>query len=108
MLRMLSVKRIRSYFAELLRVYTTLGGVLHGKNLLRKKVWNVLHNILSCAKFLRAYTTYRAVSGVFRTIDPHPLSEDARHWIGLLQYNPSTVYTVQLITLAGIVLSINC
>ncbi len=68
------------------------------------------------------YIEYRAVSGVFRTIDPsglHPLStrsvcpppapkaggytlaerwggggvnisEDARHWIGLLQYNPST------------------
>ncbi len=68
------------------------------------------------------YEEYRAVSGVFRTIDPppplHPASvsylppappkagnihtrravrgcgvnilEDARHWIGLLQYNPST------------------
>jgi hypothetical protein len=21
-------------------------------------------------------------------------SEDARHWIGLLQYNPSTIYTI--------------
>ena len=51
------------------------------------------------------------VSGVFRTIGPPPplhpasvssprteggegvgvnFSEDARHWIGLLQYNPST------------------
>ncbi len=29
---------------------------------------------------------YRAVSGVFRTIDPPP----SQHWIGLLQYNPST------------------
>jgi hypothetical protein len=66
------------------------------------------------------YIEYRAVSGVFRTIDPPPslhpasvssprtkggrvhtrrevrkgggvnISEDARHWIGLLQYNPST------------------
>jgi hypothetical protein len=62
------------------------------------------------------YIEYRAVSGVFRNIDPHPLStqrvcppptpkvhtrravrgwgvnisEDARHWISLLQYNPST------------------
>jgi hypothetical protein len=64
------------------------------------------------------YIEYRSVSGVFRTIDPpSPLqpasvssprtkgwgvhtrravrgwgvniSEDARHWIGLLQYNPS-------------------
>ncbi len=42
------------------------------------------------------YIEYKAVSGVFRTIDPtHSLggdgvdSEDARHWIGLLQYNPS-------------------
>jgi hypothetical protein len=57
------------------------------------------------------YVEYRAVSGVFQNIDPppplHPASvsplrravrgvgggntlEDARHWIGLLQYNPST------------------
>jgi hypothetical protein len=49
------------------------------------------------------YIVYRAVSGVFRSIDPPPplhpasvssprtnISEDARHWIGLLQYNPST------------------
>jgi hypothetical protein len=67
------------------------------------------------------YIEYRAVFGVFQTIDPPPLStqrvcpppapkaggctvhtrravrgwevnilEDARHWIGLLQYNPST------------------
>jgi hypothetical protein len=63
------------------------------------------------------YIEYRAVSGVFRTINPPPplhpasvssprtkgegvhtrwavrgwrvnISEDARHWIGLLQYNP--------------------
>jgi hypothetical protein len=67
----------------------------------------------------KEYIEYRAVSGVFRTIDPPPpvhsasvsshrhqrrgvhtrravrgwevnISEDARHWIGLLQYNPST------------------
>ncbi len=61
------------------------------------------------------YIECRAVSGVFRTIDPPPsppsecvlpphqrrgggytlgrgvnISEDPRHWIGLLQYNPST------------------
>ncbi len=65
------------------------------------------------------YVDYRAVSGVFQNIDPphpplHPVRvfsprtkggrytrravrgwgvsilEDARHWIGLLQYNPST------------------
>jgi hypothetical protein len=63
------------------------------------------------------YIEYRAVSGVFQTIDPPPplhpasvsslrtkgahspggeggggvnISEDARHWIGLLQYNPYT------------------
>jgi hypothetical protein len=68
------------------------------------------------------------VSGVFRTIDPHPplhpasvsffrtkggsthspgcgkrgggwgvtISEDARHWIGLLQYNPSMVSPISL------------
>ncbi len=62
------------------------------------------------------YIVYRAVSEVFRTIDPlpqlHPasvsspctkgggytlagrrganISEDARHWVGFLQYNPST------------------
>ena len=44
------------------------------------------------------YIEYRAVSCVFRTIDPprRPggegvnISEDARHWIGLLRYNPST------------------
>ncbi len=69
------------------------------------------------------YVEYRAESGVFRTIlTPHPplplasvssprtegggytlagrwgdggvnISEDARHWIGLLQYNPSTILT---------------
>jgi hypothetical protein len=64
------------------------------------------------------YIEYRAVSGVFQNIDPPPplhpasvsspaqkrrfgthspggegvnISEDARHWIGLLQYNPSTL-----------------
>jgi hypothetical protein len=63
------------------------------------------------------YIEYRAVFGVFGTIEPPPplpltsvsyprtkgggggggegwgvnISEDARHWIGLLQYNPSTV-----------------
>jgi hypothetical protein len=63
------------------------------------------------------YIDYRAVSGVFRTIGPPPslhparapapkaggthspggegmgvnISEDARQWIDLLQYNPSTV-----------------
>jgi hypothetical protein len=55
------------------------------------------------------YIEYRAVSGVFQTIDPSTpspprecvlpphqrrggvnISEDARHWIGLLKYNPST------------------
>ncbi len=64
------------------------------------------------------YREQSSVSGVFRTIDPHPLStqrvcplpaggytlhtrravsgwgvnssDDARHWIDLLQYNPST------------------
>ena len=65
------------------------------------------------------YIDYRAVSGVFRTTDPPPplhpasvssprtkgggvhtrravkgwgvnISEEVRHWIGLLQYNPST------------------
>jgi hypothetical protein len=74
----------------------------------------LIHKVLT-------YIEYRAVSGVFRTtvLTPHPLSaqrvctpphqrrggtnspggegvvvnssEDARHWIGLLQYNPSTV-----------------
>ncbi len=38
------------------------------------------------------YVEYRAVSGVFQNIDPRgQFFEDARHWIGLLQYNPSTV-----------------
>ncbi len=57
------------------------------------------------------YVEYRAVSGVFQNIDPPPPSppsecvlpphqrrgggvnilKDARHWIGLLQYNLSTV-----------------
>ncbi len=69
------------------------------------------------------YIEYRTVSGVFRTIDPPPplhpasvssprtkgggvhirravrgwgvnISEDARHWISLLQYNPSTNFTL--------------
>jgi hypothetical protein len=53
------------------------------------------------------YIEYRAVSGVFQNIDPPPLhpasvggegeegkfSEDARHWIGLLEYNVFTVST---------------
>ncbi len=80
----------------------------------------VLHKVLT-------FIEYRAVSGVFRTIDPptplNPvsvssprtkgggggvgthspggegvegvnISEDARHWIGLLQYNPSTLYCI--------------
>jgi hypothetical protein len=72
---------------------------------------------------LLTYIEYRAVSGVFLTIDPPPpldpsewsspcteggrytlagrwggggginISKDARHWIDLLQYNPSTGYT---------------
>ncbi len=76
-----------------------------------------LHKVLT-------YIEYRAVSGVFRTIDPptplNPasvssprteggggvhtrravswwgvnISEDAWHWIGLLQYNPSTQYCI--------------
>jgi hypothetical protein len=58
------------------------------------------------------YVEYRAVSGVFQNVDPpppfHPASvssprtkgrrgvgvnilENARHWIGLLQYNISTI-----------------
>jgi hypothetical protein len=73
----------------------------------------------------RTYIKYRAVSGVLRTItiDPHPLStqrvcpppapkagwrggrlgdisEDARHWIGLLQYNPSTLIIIFCFSLA--------
>ncbi len=66
------------------------------------------------------FIEYRALSGVFRTIDPPPpptsphrecvpllhqmrgamggwgvnISEDARHWIGLLQYNPSTIQCI--------------
>ncbi len=52
------------------------------------------------------YVEYRAVSGVFQNIDPppplHPASvsshrtkgEDARHWIGLLQYNLTTAYNI--------------
>jgi hypothetical protein len=68
------------------------------------------------------YIEYRAVSGVFRTtlltplssqrVCPPPapkaggshsqggegggvnISEDARHWIGLLQYNPSTLIPI--------------
>ncbi len=76
---------------------------------------SVVHKVL-------LHIEYRAVSGVFRTIDPTPplrpasgsspphqrrgggvhtrravwgvgvnSSEDARHWIGILQYNPSTL-----------------
>jgi hypothetical protein len=77
-------------------------------------------SIEACPHKVLTYIEYRAVSGVLRTIDPHPLStqrvcpppatkargytlagragvggqycssEDARHWIVLLQYNPST------------------
>ncbi len=42
------------------------------------------------------YVEYRAVSGVFQNIDPSPTRRAVRgwgvtrHWIGLLQYNPST------------------
>ncbi len=72
------------------------------------------------------YIEYRAVFGIFQTIDsytplstqrvcppPHhrrrvhtrravrgwrvKISEDARHWIGLLQYNPSTSQCFQLL-----------
>jgi hypothetical protein len=78
-----------------------------------RKPYHRMHKVL-------AYIEYRAVSGVFRTIDPPPplplasafsprtkgggvhnrrglkgcgvnISEDARHWISLLQYNPSTI-----------------
>ncbi len=74
-------------------------------------------NILECpAHKVLTYIEYRAVSGVFRINDPPPplprtkgggvhtrravrgnggggvnISEDARHLIGLLHYNPSTV-----------------
>jgi hypothetical protein len=79
-------------------------------------VYTVLRKILT-------YIEYRAVSGVFRTIGPSPplhpasvsspstkgwevhtrravrgwgvnITEDARHWIDLLQYNPSTLYSI--------------
>jgi hypothetical protein len=88
--------------------------------------WHVtVHLSCMCLKAVThkvlTYIEYRAVSGVFRTIDPPPplhsasvsspctkgggyihtrravrgwgvnISEDARHWIGLLQYNPSTL-----------------
>jgi hypothetical protein len=75
---------------------------------------------LSLEHKVLTYVEYRAVSGVFQNIDPPPPSppsecvlpshqrrggggctlaggggvnilEDARHWIGLLQYNLSTV-----------------
>jgi hypothetical protein len=47
------------------------------------------------------YVEYRAVSGVFQNIDTRRaergwgvnILEDARHWIGLLQYNLSTTRT---------------
>ncbi len=76
-----------------------------------------IHKVLTCEE-------YRAVSGVFQNIDPHPLStqrvcppaaqkaggthspgiegvgvnilEDARHWIGLLQYYLSTIKSIEL------------
>ncbi len=62
-------------------------------------------------KVHRAQSTCISVSSIFRTIDPPPpphptlagrwgggdwgvnISEDARHWIGFLQYNPSTLYS---------------
>ncbi len=75
------------------------------------------HSRNACAQSTYIHRV-QVVSGVFRTIDPHPLSiqracpppaskergthspggegergqyfEDARHWIGLLQCNPST------------------
>jgi hypothetical protein len=77
-----------------------------------------------CRHKVITYIEYRAVSGVFRTIEPssplHPASmsspagthspggegmgvniwEDARHGIGLLQYNPST--GIQYLSLATI------
>jgi hypothetical protein len=78
----------------------------------KRKVLKPLTYVGPAHKVL-TYIEYRAVSGVFRTIDPPtplPLTsvsflpphraargwginilEDARHWIGLLQHNPSTV-----------------
>jgi hypothetical protein len=79
---------------------------------------------MDCSNKVLTYVEYRAVSGVFQNIDPPtPLStqqvcpfpapkagggthsagvwggglnilEDARHWIGLLQYNLSTVAVI--------------
>jgi hypothetical protein len=60
--------------------------------------------MLSVDHKVLTYVEYRAVSGVFQNIDPPLRSasvsspranilEDARHWIGLLQYNLSTVLT---------------
>jgi len=83
-----------------------------------------LHGNNSLAHKVLTYVEYRAVSGVFQNIDPHPplhpasvsspphqgqggplspgsegvgvnILEDARHWIGLLLYNPSTVTGVE-------------
>ncbi len=77
------------------------------------------------------YIEYRALSGVFRNIDPPPPHrpasvytpplwwgrkthslgvrgwgvnslEDARHWIGLLQYNPSTVHVIKTFLLSSV------
>jgi hypothetical protein len=78
---------------------------------------------IKTTKYLHIQSTEQCMSGVFQTIDPppplHPASvsslrtkgggehtrravrgwgvnslEDARHWIGLLQYNPSTIKTI--------------
>ncbi len=87
-------------------------------------LWCCTRNIL-----FFTYVEYRAVSGVFQNIDPppplHPASVSsprtkgggintrpavrgwgvnilkyARHWIGLLQYNLSTLYTLELCSFA--------
>ncbi len=80
---------------------------------------STVHKVLS-------YIEYRTVSGVFRTIDPQPLStqrvcppppyqrrgvsisEDARHWIGLLQYKPSTVQWTRHIYINSHVQILHC
>ncbi len=82
-------------------------------------VRHIFPDLLTPPHKVLTYIEYRAVSGVFGTIDPHPplhpasvsslhtkgggytlagrwggggvnISEDARHWIGLLQSNPFT------------------
>ncbi len=87
------------------------------------KTWvETMYNgyIVSVVDKVLTHIEYRAVFGVFRTIEPPPplraasvpphtiggggkhssggegvlgvnILEDARHWIGLLQYNPSTL-----------------